>query len=552
MRTASRRVADSPCGRLRLLLLITVATMTGAAETAAQNFEVALEVLADGFAAPVAFAMPPGESDVFYVVDQTGQVWGVGTSGVSSEEPFLDVSDRMIALNPGYDERGLLGMAFHPEFQTNGRFYVYYSAPLRAGGPSGWNHTSHVSAFSVSESDPTRADPASEEIILQVDQPQGNHNGGALAFGPDGYLYISLGDGGGANDTGPGHTDDWYGANAGGNAQNVTNLLGSILRIDVDGGAPYAIPPDNPFVGREGLDEIWAYGFRNPYRLSFDLGESNMLLVGDVGQNRWEEVSVVQRGGNYGWNVYEGTHCFDTSNPNQDASSCPTAVGPGHPDEGAPLIPPVIEYPNGQVGVAVVGGVMYRGSSIPELQGRYIFGDWNTSIGTRNRALLVASPQEAGLWPFEDLNVAEGALDPFLLGFGQDAAGEVYVLTTATGGPAGTSGRVQRLIPTGGVASESDETAPEAFTLFQNYPNPFNPSTAFQYRLGSSGDVQVRVFDLLGRPVSTLVGEIQSAGSYTVTWDGTDHRGEPVSSGIYIYRLLTEHGQSSRTMTLIR
>lgn len=551
MRSRPKRERFLRFARTGLLLIVTAAVID-ATPTGAQVPEVALEVVAEGFSAPVALAVPPEVSGLYYVVDQTGRIWIATDVGERSDQPFLDISDRMVTLNPGYDERGLLGMAFHPDFATNRRFYVYYSAPLRQGGPAGWNHTSHVSAFTVSENDPGVADPASEEIILQVDQPQGNHNAGAIAFGPDGYLYIALGDGGGANDTGLGHVDDWYAANAGGNAQAVSNLLGSILRIDVDAGEPYAIPPDNPFVDRDGLDEIWAYGFRNPYRFSFDRGGTRMLIVGDVGQNRWEEVSVVERGGNYGWNVYEGTHCFDTSNPNQDAASCPTEVGPGHPDEGASLIPPVLEYANGSIGVVVIGGVIYRGAAIPGLEGRYIFGDWSASFGTPSGTLLVATPQDQGPWPFEELTVAGGSLGQYLLAFGQDNEGEVYILTSGVGGPTGTTGRLQRIAPAGGVASEEAEAIPEAFALYQNYPNPFNPSTVLQYRLDATGAVQLHVFDLLGRPISTVVDDVQSAGIHAATWNGTDDGGLPVTSGIYFYRLTTERGTITRTMTLIR
>ena len=211
-------------------------------------------------------------------------------------------------------------------------------------------------------------------MLLEIDKPQFNHNGGTLAFGPrDGFLYISIGDGGGADDVGLGHVEDWYTANAGGNGQDIQhNLMGDILRIDVDRGAPYAIPADNPFAGTpgcaDGCDETWAYGFRNPYRMSFDMGGSRDLFVGDAGQNLWEEVSIAVRGGNFGWNVKEGAHCFSTDNPDETAAECPDAVGAPHPRAGDPLIDPVIEYQNehnpegGGLGHVVVGGHVYRGA----------------------------------------------------------------------------------------------------------------------------------------------------------------------------------------------
>jgi glucose/arabinose dehydrogenase len=262
---------------------------------------VGLRLVADGLTSPVDLVPVPDGSGRMFVVDQVGLIRILRPDGTLASQPFLDLRDRIVKLSPSYDERGLLGLAFHPDYAHNGRFFVYYSAPLRPGAPAGFNTTSTVSEFHVSASDPDRADTGSERVLLQVDKPQSNHNAGTLLFGPDdGDLYISIGDGGGANDVGLGHVDDWYDANAGGNGQDVTqNLLGNILRIDVDSGDPYGIPADNPFVGRPGLDEIYAYGFRNPYRMSFDMGGTHRLLVGDAGQGRWEEVSDVTRGGDY-------------------------------------------------------------------------------------------------------------------------------------------------------------------------------------------------------------------------------------------------------------
>ena len=229
-----------------------------------------------------------------------------------------------------------------------------------------------------------------------------------MAFGPrDGYLYISIGDGGGADDVGLGHVEDWYAANAGGNGQDIQhNLMGDILRIDVDRGAPYAIPADNPFVGTpgcaDGCDETWAYGFRNPYRMSFDMGGSRDLFVGDAGQNLWEEVSIAVKGGNFGWNVREGAHCFSTDDPDQTPAECPDAVGAPHPRAGDPLIDPVIEYQNehnpegGGLGHVVVGGHVYRGAELRQFSGDYIFGDWSREEEEPDGSLFVAKPRSAG------------------------------------------------------------------------------------------------------------------------------------------------------------
>jgi glucose/arabinose dehydrogenase len=210
-----------------------------------------------------------------------------------------------------YDERGLLGLAFHPDYATNGKFYVFYSAPPGPGGPTPdtpWDNMVRVSEFTVYASNSLLTDPNSERVLLEVNHPQFNHNGGTIAFGPDKFLYISIGDGGFMDDNAPDHVEDWYNVNVGGNAQEVSaNLLGKILRIDVNGD-PYSVPADNPFVGKPGLDEIYAFGFRNPYRFSFDMGGNHDLIVGDAGQVLYEEIDNVLKGGNYGWNVKEGTH----------------------------------------------------------------------------------------------------------------------------------------------------------------------------------------------------------------------------------------------------
>ncbi|HEY8734576.1 MAG TPA: PQQ-dependent sugar dehydrogenase, partial [Puia sp.] len=277
-----------------------------------------LQLVVDNLISPVAIAEAPDSSKRLFVVDELGQIWIIGADGKKLATPFIDVSAKMVTLTPAYDERGLLGLAFSPNFKSNGKFYLFYTAPPRPGtpvpGPSGatWNNLTRISEFKVSATDPNQADLGSERILLEADHPYLNHNGGTIAFGPDGFLYISIGDGGKADDVGNGHVPDWYTVNAGGNGQDIyANLMGNILRIDVNGN-PYNIPADNPFVGTAARPEIYAYGFRNPFRFSFDRGGSHQLLVGDEGQSLYEEVDVVTKGGNYGWNVKEGTHCFDT------------------------------------------------------------------------------------------------------------------------------------------------------------------------------------------------------------------------------------------------
>jgi glucose/arabinose dehydrogenase len=450
--------------RLHLLIVVclTVAVAGGAAPVRAQEADspaVGLRLVADGFTSPVALVEAPDGSGRRFVVDQAGVIRILTAGGNLVSEPFLDLRSRIVPLMPAFDERGVLGLAFHPGYAGNGRFFVYYSAPLRPGAPAGYNHTARVSEFRVSAANANRADPASERIVLEVDKPQFNHNGGTLLFGPrDGYLYMSIGDGGGADDVGLGHVDDWYAANAGGNGQDIQhNLLGNILRIDVDSGAPYAVPADNPFTGTpgcaDGCDEIWAYGFRNPYRISFDLGGARDLFVGDAGQELWEEVSIAVKGGNFGWNVKEGTHCFSTDNPDESPPECPDTVGAPHPRAGDPLIDPVIEYANhhqpGGLGATVIGGHVYRGTALPQFFGRYVFGDWSREFEEPDGSLFVATPRKKGLWHMEQLRIATsptGRVGHYVLGFGQDLAGEMYVLTTDQTGPSGMTGKVYRLV----------------------------------------------------------------------------------------------------------
>ncbi|MFB6100999.1 MAG: sorbosone dehydrogenase family protein [Haloplanus sp.] len=394
---------------------------------------VGVETVADGFAAPVDVAMPAGV-DRGFVADQPGQVYATDRP----DAPLLDLSDRLVDLRSGPDERGLLGLATHPAFATNGRLFVRYSAPVRSSTPPGYSHTFVLSEFHV---DPTavRASAASERVVLEIPQPQSNHNAGSLAFGPDGFLYVGVGDGGGAGDVGRGHATDWYERIRGGNGQDITsNLLGSILRIGVDTDDGYTIPEDNPLVGRDGRDEQWAWGFRNPWRFAVD---GDALLVADVGQARYEEVNRVERGGNYGWNVHEGTHCFDPSAPPEEPAGCPS-----HTLSGERLLDPVVEYPHPGVGggskptgIAVVGGYPYRGP-IDALDGRYVFADWQA-----DGRLFLADPVDEGQWPLSTVAV-RGSGVPFVRAFGRDPDGHLYVLTSDSAGLDGSTGALRRLV----------------------------------------------------------------------------------------------------------
>ncbi|EMA42893.1 quinoprotein glucose dehydrogenase [Halococcus morrhuae DSM 1307] len=411
---------------------------------------IGLETVADGFEQPIDFAPEPG-GDRRFVLERTGQLYTVDSNAQGN--PFIDISDRT---TPVEGEQGLLGLAFHLNFQENGKFYLRYSAPPTDATPEPYSHTAVLSEFRATD-DLSSGRPGTERRLIEVPEPQSNHNGGAVTFGPDGYLYVSFGDGGAAHDAGTGHVQDWYGALDGGNGQDVTeNFLGSMLRIDVDsrtGDKPYGIPDDNPLVGKEGLDEHFAWGLRNPWRMGFSDGD---LYVADVGQDRYEEVNVVERGKNYGWNVREGTHCFS---PNGDIDSCPTET-PGDVRGGERLVGPIIEYPHTRddepIGSSVIGGYISKGG-VDALDGQYIFGDYSIRAGKPQGSLFVADPSQDGLRSFEKLRIAganNGELNAHLIAIGRDGAGELYALTA--GGDLG--GGVHRLVSAANARNEAATT----------------------------------------------------------------------------------------------
>jgi glucose/arabinose dehydrogenase len=425
-----------------------------------KNQEIDAEIFSEGLVSPLGVVALPDNTKRLAIIDQIGKIWLTDEHGKKDPLPFFDVTSKLITLNPNFDERGLLGLAFHPDYKSNHRFFVYYQVAPRPGGPqpgASWNNLSRIAEFKTLASNPRLADMTSEKIILEWDDPQGNHNGGTIAFGPDKYLYIAIGDGGAANDVAPGHVEDWYPVNAGGNAQNIeANFLGKFLRIDINSGNPYGIPSDNPFVNKTGLDEIYAYGMRNPYRFSFDMGGSHALYAGDAGQVLYEEVSIIKKGGNYGWNVKEGTHCFQAANNRVELPSCPSVDV-----FGIPLTDPVIEVnhwqnPAGGKATTVIGGNVYRGHDIHALDGKYVFGTFSQTPTTPDGELYMASPAGSGLWSFQEISLKSNPDDIgyYLKGFGQDLKGELYLAVSSVGGPTGTTGKILKLI---GVKSDKKD-----------------------------------------------------------------------------------------------
>jgi glucose/arabinose dehydrogenase len=491
------------------------------------DITIELEPVASGLTAPLGVTHAGDGSGRLFIWEQSGQI-RIVKKGQLLPVPFLDISDKLPPLGEFFDERGLLGLAFHPDYKSNGRFFVRYSAPRKGdpdepcNDPGGFIvgcHEEILAEYRVlgNPSLSQVANPDSEIILFRVDEPQFNHDSGTVAFGPDGFLYFSLGDGGGAHD---GLADDPPSHGPIGHAQNIETPLGAILRIDVDaqitichtppghpgrprtitvgraslpahlahgdtigpctfgvrgllaflesvGGAnsafafqgnlgeppttPYGIPPDNPFVGTDGLDEIYAYGLRNPYKFSFDDGPGGegALFLGDVGQNLFEEVNIIVNGGNFGWVIREGLHCFDPFNPFLPPDECPD-TGP----LGEPLIDPIVEYshpdsgfpPEG--GITVIGGFVYRGSQSPSLVGKYVFGDFAQAFVVPSGSLYFLQEPVPGTFEIRRFIIGPDDVPYglFLKGFGEDEDGEIYVCGSVALAPFGNTGVVERLV----------------------------------------------------------------------------------------------------------
>ena len=339
------------------------------------------------------------------IAEQTGKIRLV-KNGKLTDQPVLDLADKMIKIDKSYDERGLLGIVLSPKFKSDRKFYVFYSAP-----PSGNFDNKGVLAEYKLLPNSDYADKRSGRIIFTVDEPESNHNGGCMQFGPDGYLYFSLGDGGGAGDR--------HGSF--GNGQKMDTWLGKILRIDVNTAKGYNVPKDNPFVKRtDAKPEIWAYGLRNPWRFSFDRA-SGQLFAGDVGQDTWEEVDIIGKGNNYGWRLTEGNHCF---NP---ATGC----------DFKGITVPVYEY-NHREGICIIGGYVYNGRQLPALKSKYIFADWT--------GLVFYLEKTGNAWQKGKVILQNYPANLKITGFGEDPSGEVYVITNPDTGPNNSNGSVYKIV----------------------------------------------------------------------------------------------------------
>jgi glucose/arabinose dehydrogenase len=441
------------------------------------NISIHLLPVATGLAAPDYGTTAPGDPNHLYVVEQSGLL-RVLQNDTLLPTPALDITSRVqppLVPTNANDERGFLGLAFHPGFSTPNSpgfrtLYTYTSEPIPAGGgptdpaPNGaqQNYQNVISEWKVSAANPAVVDPASRRELISFGKNAGNHNGGTIAFGPDGYLYLATGDGGNANDVGASHIEPT------GNAQNLTTPLGKMLRIDplapsLTGSSPnpvsangqYRIPTDNPFKAAGQVPEVYAYGFRNPYRFSFDRA-NGQLIVADVGQNTVEEIDRVVRGGNYGWALKEGEFLFNrTTGPNGNAGTVGARSPGGTAPDGSPLLDPIsgpggtLEYDHGD-GISITGGFVYRGSAIPELVGKYVFGD----LALRNQPsridgrLFYADLEDGTIHEFLSPDFVNDVLPNNLTvhGFGEGPDGEIYAMVTNTPS-SGTGGIVYKLVP---------------------------------------------------------------------------------------------------------
>jgi glucose/arabinose dehydrogenase len=452
------------------------------------------------FSLPIDITTAGDGTNRFFVAQQRGIIYVFENNGsVSTRKVFIDLSDRV---SPSGSETGLLGLAFHPNYETNGYFYVNFTNTVSG------QLKSFVNRYQVSSTNPDSAVKGTELNLITLNQPFSNHNGGCIKFGMDGYLYIGFGDGGSGGDPQ-------------GNGQNTSVLLGKILRIDVNttsGGNNYGIPPTNYFADSSGSQrkEIFAWGMRNPWRFSFD-SVTSRLWCGDVGQNTREEVDIIENGKNYGWNKMEGFLCYPSP------SSCDTA--------GRKLTLPIVDYPRGD-GISITGGYVYRQTEIPLLTGKYIYADYGSGRiwslqyngpGNVVNTLLYDSPNAISCFGIDNNNV-------------------MYVLSY------GSSGRVLKLTGPPTTVTPINNEIPNTFDLMQNYPNPFNPTTKINFAIASASNVSLQVYDMSGRIVAELMSnEFIQPGNYSREFDATG-----LASGIYVYKLSAGNFVSSKRMALVK
>ena len=478
--------------------VVTILAGLLASATGASALSVAVTI--DGLDHPVRLTAPPDDPRLF-VVEQRGLI-RVYTDGGAPLGTFLDVQN----LTNRSGERGLLGLAFAPDYAASGRFYIHYT---------NLSGDTRVARYLVDPDNPDRALASSAAPVLSVDQPYSNHNGGHLAFGPDGMLYVGLGDGGSGGD--PQN-----------NAQNDQSLLGKMLRLDVSGAAGYEIPADNPFVDLLPRDEIWAKGLRNPWVYSFDRLTGD-LWIADVGQGLLEEIDVqlaASGGGeNYGWRLMEGTDCF---NPPADCN------------DGS-LTLPVHEYSHNDppFPCSISGGAVYRGNQVPELFGRYLFADYCS-----NQIWALTWSALGGLGDVAELTTQLAPAGGYghIVGIGEDGGGELHVVDT-------TDGVIYRIVDDATGAGE----LPGVVRLEQNVPNPFNPGTSIAYTVPAGGAVvHLEIRDIAGRLVRVLVDGVRPQGRQVAFWDGMAADGRMVAAGVYLYQLRAEGVDEVRKMSLLK
>jgi len=437
------------------------------------------------FSNPVELVHAYDGTNRLFVIQQRGIIYVFENEpAVSSRRIFLNISDRV---SPSGFETGLLGLAFHPSYPDSPYFYVNYTSS------SSGALRSYIARYTVSSAAPDSALYDSEIILFTVDQPYQNHNGGKLAFGPDGYLYIGLGDGGSAND--PGNR-----------AQSLTTILGKILRIDIDGSQGelnYKIPPTNPFYQNTSgyREEIYAHGIRNPWKFSFD-PLSATLWLGDVGQDAREEIDTVINGGNYGWPFMEGAICTPGKNP-----TCSDTAG---------LLLPVYDYLNQENPAgdgSITGGYVYRGAGIPSLYGKYIYGDY---VSGRTFFLTYEGEDSVRSTLISDESYSISA-------FGVDTSENIYLCAYNTG-------RIYKLVeqPTS-VETKERNALNDEYRLSQNYPNPFNPATQLTFHLPTEGNVILSIYNLLGKQIAILADGRFPQGEHSIQWNAAG-----ATSGLYI------------------